>query len=287
MKLALGTAQFGLDYGVANRTGQVDGQAVREILALARASGIDVLDTAIAYGDSEAALGLAGVGGWRVVTKLPEMPTGEGPVEAWVRTQAEQSRTRLGIGQLDTVMLHRPGQLFGPSGAALLDGLRSLKSSGITKRIGVSIYAPDELPRLFDLEAFDVVQAPMSILDRRMVESGWADRLAGMGVELHARSVFLQGLLLLAPEARPAGFSRWNALWTLWSDWLNETGLTALEACLRYILSLDAVQRAVVGVDGPAQLGEIVAAAHGALPAPPDWPEIDAALINPSCWATL
>lgn len=288
MKLALGTAQFGLAYGIANRSGQVEGQAVREILALARRAGIDTLDTAIAYGESELALGRAGVSGWRVITKLPEIPADSGPVETWVQAQAERSRLRLGIDVLDTVMLHRPGELFGPDGVELLAGLQSLKSSGCAKRIGVSIYSPEELPRLLDLAPFDAVQAPLNILDRRMVESGWAARLAATGVEFHARSLFLQGLLLFSPEARPSKFDRWPAVWRAWADWLESTGLTPLEACLRYVLSQDAVRRAVVGVDDAAQLEEILAAGATPLPTLPTWPmTVEEALINPSCWASL
>ncbi|MGP1664729.1 MAG: aldo/keto reductase, partial [Rhodanobacter sp.] len=71
MKLALGTVQFGLPYGIANPGGQIGRDDAGQILALARESGIDTLDTAIAYGDSEACLGAVGTKGFRVITKLP------------------------------------------------------------------------------------------------------------------------------------------------------------------------------------------------------------------------
>ena len=75
-RLALGTVQFGLEYGVANQAGRVQLEDVRHILQEAAAQGVDTLDTAIAYGDSESTLGQAGAAGWRVVTKLPALPEG-------------------------------------------------------------------------------------------------------------------------------------------------------------------------------------------------------------------
>ena len=113
-------------------------------------------------------------------------------------------------------------------------------------------------------------------------------RLQRQGVELHVRSIFLQGLLLMPAARRPAKFGRWQALWTEWERWLGETGLMPLEACLRYTLSMKEVDKVVVGVDSAIQLGEILAVAVGSLPSLPDWPQtIDVDLLNPARWNQL
>lgn len=152
----------------------------------------------------------------------------------------------------------------------------------------MSVYAPDELERLFAEMRFDVVQAPLSILDRRLSDSGWAQRLQQQGVELHVRSIFLQGLLLMPIAQRPAKFGRWQALWTKWERWLAETGLTPLEACVRYALSVADVDKVVVGIDSASQLREILAVAGGSLTDLPDWPQtIDVDLLNPARWNQL
>lgn len=96
-RLALGTVQFGLAYGVANRVGQPSEDSAAAIVAAARRAGIDTLDTAIAYGDSERRLGEIGVDGWRVVTKLPPMPAGTSDVGEWVRRSVDGSLARLGV----------------------------------------------------------------------------------------------------------------------------------------------------------------------------------------------
>lgn len=287
-RLALGTVQFGLEYGIANESGRVNQDEASKILTESAKSGIDLLDTAIGYGDSERVLGQVGVAGWKVVSKLPTLPDECPDVASWVEAQVAGSLARLGVGSLYAVLLHRPDQLFDARGKQLLEALERLKAQGRAEKIGISIYAPDELDRLYDGMHLDLVQAPLNILDRRLVDSGWAQRLKGLGVELHARSVFLQGLLLMPASRRPTKFARWQHIWTEWDRWLTEVGLTPLQACLRYALSVEEVDKVVVGVDGVAQLREILAAATDSLTSAPNWPQnTDIDLLNPARWNQL
>jgi aryl-alcohol dehydrogenase-like predicted oxidoreductase len=288
MKLALGTVQFGLDYGIANRTGKITTESGKRILDLAATAGLDTLDTAIAYGESERTLGQIGVQDWSVVSKLPPIPPEVTEVAAWVRGQVKTSLARLGLNQMHALLLHRPEQLLGDHGRALIDVLEQIRAEGLVSSVGVSVYCPEELEPLFEVMHFDIVQAPLSILDQRMVASGWTRRLRSLGVELHTRSVFLQGLLLMPMAARPEKFARWAGLWKQWDGWLAASGLTALEACLRYALSIEEVDRVIVGVDGLVQLTEILSAADGPAAAWPRWDhDVDPRLINPSLWNHL
>jgi len=284
-RLALGTVQFGLTYGVANLAGRVLFKDVRYILQEAAAQGVDTLDTAIAYGESESTLGRVGVSDWKVVTKLSALPEGCGDIAGWVETQIEGSLSRLGVSHLHGVLLHRPDQLLGKYGKPLFEALQSAKARGITRKIGVSVYGPEELDQLAGAMSFDLVQAPLNILDRRLLEAGWVKRLKDQGAELHVRSAFLQGLLLMQVDKRPEQFGRWSSVWAEWARWLLETGLSPLQACLGYVMSVEEVDKVVVGVDSVAHLKEILAASHSALPSLPEWPQpIDADLINPSRW---
>lgn len=288
MKIALGTVQFGCSYGVANDSGRVSFKEAGDIMLNAAASGIDMLDTAIAYGESEQTLGRIGITSWHVVSKLPQMPVGIPDVGFWVETQVADSLRRLGVDELYAVLLHRPEQLFGESGKQLYEALVKIRDGGYTKKIGISVYSPAELERLFDAMSFDLVQAPLNILDRRLVESGWARLLNKKGVELHTRSVFLQGLLLMPASKRPAKFNRWQHVWNEWDRWLQEVSLSPLEACMRYALSIDEVARVVVGVDSVEHLREILAATGERPSNLPEWQcPIDLNLINPACWNEL
>lgn len=285
-RLALGTVQFGLNYGIANQTGQMGRNDCERILALATRAGIDVLDTAISYGDSEERLGEVGVATFRVVTKLPQLPEATFDVESWVRGQLTGSLGRLKLARVYALLLHRPADLLGPKGAALLDALRQAKGDGLVEKVGVSIYAPHELSALLELHPFDLVQAPLSLVDRRLVESGWLDRLAAAGVEVHTRSVYLQGLLLLPLAEQQRRFPAWTELWRNWHSWLRGAGGSAVAHCLAWPLAHPGVTRVIVGADTPGHLQAAIDAAVSA-PRAVEWPPVacdDEDLVDPSRW---
>lgn len=117
--------------------------------------------------------------------------------------QVEASGSRLGAAQLYALLLHRSADATAACGAEMLRALTDLKSAGLVRKIGASVYAPTELERLVQLMPLDIVQAPYNILDRRLDESGWLERLHRIGTEIHVRSAFLQGLLLMEAAQLP------------------------------------------------------------------------------------
>ena len=283
MKLALGTAQFGMTYGIANRTGQVSETEVGKMLRLAGDNGIDTLDTAVSYGGCEAILGRANVERFNVVTKLPSLPCGCSDVGGWVREQVAGSLARLQIKSIYGLLLHCPNDLLGQAGKELYTALQSLKETGEVQKLGISIYSPDELEPLAKAFPIDLVQAPFNLVDRRLQISGWLSRLKEMGVEVHARSPFLQGLLLMAEV--PASFACWSHIWDKWLIWRGECQISPVRASLAFPLGFQEIDRVVVGADGELQLREIRAAVSGPLPDNlPDLSSDDANLVNPSLW---
>lgn len=284
-RLALGTVQFGLRYGIANQAGQVNRDDAAAILNHAWANHLDTLDTAIAYGESEQRLGEIGVEQWRVVSKLPALPLDCADVAKWVRESVHGSLSRLAIPRLHGLLLHRSQELLGAHGTEIYRALVVLRGEGKIGKIGVSIYDPEELDALGPRFQLDLVQAPFNVIDRRLAASGWLARLHQAGTEVHTRSAFLQGLLLMEPGRRPAAFSRWQPLWQHWHGWLHEQSMPALQACLGFVLAHAAIERVVVGVDSIEQLKEILtsAAAPAAVP-PAALMSLDPDLINPSRW---
>jgi len=288
-RLALGTVQFGLDYGVANEAGQVAFEEVHHVMDLAKANEIDVLDTAIAYGTSEEVLGKVGVDGFRVVTKLPPLAENQNNVAQWVTEQVRESQARLGQKKLYGLLLHRSEDLSASQSGQLIQALADFKDVGIVQKIGVSIYSPDELEMVCKKIKIDLVQAPLNVVDRRMETSGWLDRLKSDGVEIHTRSVFLQGLLLTERSKIPMQFSRWSNIWNIWQENLRELGVSPLEACLSYPLSLDQVDQVIVGVDSAKHLQDIISAASSVdhVPDTSFMLSNDTNLINPYNWNYL
>ncbi len=256
----MGTVQFGLPYGVANQHGQVSAQEGVRILDLAARSGIDTLDTAAAYGQSEHRLGEIGVSQWKVISKLPALPESCHDAEEWVHATLARSLQLLGVPKLEGLLLHRPADLAGTQGAHIARAMLHAKALGLVNKLGVSVYSPQDLQDVQERLPLDLVQSPFSILDTRLRDSGWMERLVNSGTEVHARSVFLQGLLLLPPHARPAKFARWHDVWRAWDSYLMQTQQTPLRACLSFAAGTPEIARVVVGVDTAAQLADCVAA---------------------------
>jgi aryl-alcohol dehydrogenase-like predicted oxidoreductase len=284
-RLAIGTVQFGLRYGVANSAGQVTTAAAAEILETAFAAGIDLLDTAVAYGSSEACLGAIGVSRWRVITKLPSLPQGTTNVATWARAEVRGSLERLRLERVDGLLLHRPADLLGPLGSQYRRVLHDLKSEGYIGAAGVSIYDPSELDALWPSWRPDIVQAPYNVLDRRLGSSGWLEKLTAQGVRVHVRSVFLQGLLLMGADSRPEWFSRWSGLLDRWLTWCVANDCSPLAAALAFAQGHPGVECCVVGVDSVAQLRDIFAAnATECPPVPGELVSEDRDLIEPGRW---
>jgi aryl-alcohol dehydrogenase-like predicted oxidoreductase len=287
-RIVLGTVQFGLPYGIANQHGQVSRAEATAMLEAAAAGGVDMLDTAIAYGDSETCLGEVGTQGFNLVTKLPAVPESCADVGGWVRQQVANSMTRLKVGAIYGLLLHQPAQLMGRHGKQLYHSLCTLKEDGLVGRVGISIYSPKELELLTPNFRFDLVQAPLNLVDRRLHLTGWLKKLKDQCIEIHVRSAFLQGLLLIPPANIPAKFSAWSGIWRMWRDWLESHPVSAVETCLAYLNSFPEIDRIVVGADTTAQLKEILSVSR----TPPfaEFPNLNCDaedLINPARWPHL
>ena len=285
MRLALGTAQFGMDYGITNTRGQVPRSEAGAMLRLAKSRGIDTLDTAIAYGESESCLGESGVDGFKIITKLSALPEECGDVGDWVQNQLSGSFSRLRVNSIYGLLLHRPMQLLEKHGKDLFLALQNLKNSGQVQKIGISIYSPDELESINVKFAVDLIQAPFNLLDRRLQTSGWLSRLKDAGVEIHTRSPFLQGVLLMSQSEQMQKFAPWAALWDQWHRWLTGNQISAIHACLAFPLGFPEIDRVVVGAVSVGQLKELVTAAG--TPVTEELPDLhctDEHLISPSQW---
>ena len=288
MKLGLGTVQFGQSYGIANKVGQVNREDVKDILDYAYLSGIDTLDTAISYGESEKVLGDVGVKDWKVISKLPSIPKDCSNIDVWISNQVDLSLKRLEIRFLDGLLLHKPSQLLTPNGKRIWNSLLKLREENKIKKIGFSIYMSEELDILMRDFQPCIVQAPYNIIDRRLADLGWLEKMYQSGIEIHIRSIFLQGLLLFNKKDRPIFFNKWSPVWEKWHKWLAELDLTALEASLSFALDDERIAKVIVGVDGISHLQEILSSLNTPVSDfPEELCEQDPDLIDPTHWDCL
>ena len=293
-RIGLGTVQFGMNYGVSNRGGRPSESEVAAILARAIARGVGYLDTAPAYGDAEALLGrlLPEGHGLRIVTKTP--PVADTIVERrhclqWLQS-FERSLERLRTDSLYGLLVHQAADLGKPGWEHLVEALHALKSRGMVGRIGVSVYDEQQLDLAESRFRVELVQLPLNALDRRPIVSGLLDRLKARGSEIHARSVFLQGLLLMPPSGLPEYFAPVRtALARLHDEW-GQRGLSPLAACLAFVLRQPEVDAAVIGVNSLAEFDEIADVVARYAEVGDDFaglPEIPPQYLDPSRWPAL
>ena len=286
--IAIGTANFGMQYGIANSRGKLSKNSVAEILGLAKSLGVTCLDTANAYGESQKVLGEFGVRDWRVVSKISSVPQNCEDIHSFVCTQIELILSSLRLSNFETVLVHNSEDLTGEIGDEVYEALNAAKSRGQVEKIGVSIYDPSDLESITSRFQVDVIQAPINVFDNRLQDSGWLDRLVSMGVEVHSRSVFLQGVLLSAIAQNNDFFKPWKTTFERWNRFTESSGTSALMNCIKHVNSFDKVTFAVVGVDSARNLSEVFDAfSEQPKRIDEDYFSVDSQLINPACWSIV
>ncbi len=256
IELALGTAQFGMKYGISGRDGPVSEKEVRDILARAWALGIRTIDTASVYGDIEERINALTDGySFQVVSKIPALPSkiSRDEVEDYVSESINKMRSSLGSG-LSTVLFHNSDNLLSEKGdIAWQAAVKSTHNTPI--KLGASCYSPHDMALLRARYPMDAVQLPGNAFDQRL-------QLAVVPghIELHLRSVFLQGVLLLSSKEASVKLPRAMTYLSAWRDWCRERDLTPLQAALGLAKGLPHVRYCVVGVDALSQLEEIAEA---------------------------
>ena len=259
-KLGLGTVQWGMRYGLANHNGVTSPEAVTAILNEAKHHGISALDTASLYGESESVLGQNSLMGFRVITKTPSFSTDQiSEIDAnKLITVFMRSLNLLNCEKIYGLMIHHAENLLVTGGEKLLWAMMTLKDRGLVEKIGVSVYDGMQVDAVLDKFTPDLIQLPFSVLDQRLLLSGHLQHLKNNGVEIHARSVFLQGLLLIPLDKIPKYFDPIRPLLTHVHKSAEEQGLTVNQAVLSFVKNNPYIDTVLVGVDNLIQLRSCV-----------------------------
>lgn len=265
-RLGLGTVQWGTDYGIANHTGMANGDTVAGILRFAMAAGVNTLDTAAAYGTAEDVLGTQGAPGlgFEIITKTIQL----GGLEACAAMAAQRVRERfllslekLGAPSVYGLLVHHAADLLAPGGELVWEVLSDLRRDGLVRKIGCSLYHPAELMQLLQRHDLDLVQIPFNVYDQRFLRSGALEAAKARNVEIHARSAFLQGLLLMPEAGLPAHFDGIRAHHGRFHQECRAVGISPLQAALGFVIRCPWVDKAIVGCESIEQCQEILAAA--------------------------
>lgn len=282
-RIVLGGAQLGLPYGILNGGETLSREEVARILDTAVDHGIDSIDTAIAYGQSESIIGETSQNRFKIISKLPPLPVGISDVSEWVHSQVQGSLSRLKCTSLEALLLHRPQDLTGAQGAELYAAIGSLMAEKMIHRFGVSIYSPDDLEGIIDTFDIQVVQAPLNVFDRRIL--GVTDHLSALNIEVHVRSVFLQGVLIASPKDRPQRFEPWSEHFALFDEWVRSSGVSAMACCLGFALQQPGIAKLVIGTTSAKSLDEIMnSIPNSVLEVPAHLQSSVEQLIDPRVW---
>ncbi len=291
--LALGTVQFGLPYGVANRAGQPSYEIARDILSCAIERGVTCLDTATGYGESESVLGraLAELGAAErvtIVTKVAPLADDLSPAraDALVEESVRNSLRHLRLERLPFCLFHREKDF------RYADSLLKLRARGLVERIGCSTTTPFATRKIIGSGLAEAVQFPASVLDRRFTGAEVAGAARARGMTVFARSVYLQGLVLLSDAATPENLHGVIPARRQFAELALEAGIPLAELALRYVLGLGDLTSILVGVESVDQMRENLALfAKG--PLPPDLMQavvatassLSDAILDPWRWA--
>lgn len=290
--LCLGTAQFGLPYGITNTTGTVPEKEVSEILKQAQLAGISLLDTAQAYGDAESVLGrnLPAGHSFQLISKLSPQPQRNFTREDLLKWQhsLQNSLIHLGVTSIDAILLHSTDDLRKPGSEYLVNWLHELRESGVVQRLGVSIYEADDLKGIPN-DLLDIVQLPLSIYDQRLLNDGTIDHLKSQGCAVHARSIYLQGLLLTESKNWPAWISPEirNHHMSL-EKFAYDRDIDLLSCVLGFALDQEAIEAIVVGLCSCLELQQLIKSCKAGSPfTNKEWTSWSLScdnFLDPRCW---
>ncbi len=248
-KIAIGTAQFGLNYGVANKKGQLKISEIKKILKYARSVGVDTIDTAQVYGNCEERLGKIGVKNFKLIIKLPVTKPGSN-IEKWVNESFNLSLKKLKVKSAYGLLVHNTSYLLNNSvGPKLYKALLKLKEMKKIHKIGASIYSIQELNKIIKKYKMGIILAPLNIFDQRMLKKNYLNSLKNKKIEIYTRSAFLQGLLMMNKKQRPEKFNKWEKLFNKWDNFRAKMKKSASEICLNFIFLNKEIDKTIIGID--------------------------------------
>jgi aryl-alcohol dehydrogenase-like predicted oxidoreductase len=254
-KIILGTAQFSGSYGILNEA--KENIRVNKILNIAEKGNIKFLDTAYNYGKSQSLIGKYGAEKFKIISKIPNLDNNSNTID-FIRKSLDEIFNDLKIKKIDTILFHDSNQLLSKKGEELFEALNRYKDNKLIKKIGASIYNDIDSEKLLNHFDLDVIQAPFNLFDNENLKNGFLSKIKSRNIEFHARSIFLQGVLLSKVQDIPQKLCSLFPNLEILDEFCIENKITRLEACLNYVNSVNEIDYMVVGVDNEVQLNSIL-----------------------------
>jgi len=256
MKLVLGTATLGMNYGLFSYK-KINRREFKKIEKLVLESKIKLIDTASSYGSSEKIIGNSKLKKLNIITKIKLPKNNNIHIRNWVKTNLMNSLNKLRIKKIYGVMVHDYKDLMGKRGKEYLLSLQEFKKKKIINKIGISVYDPKEIKKILKFWIPDLVQIPLNPLDNRILDPGLMNILKKFRIKIYARSIFLQGLLVNDHSSFKIG-KNYKLLLDKFKSWCFANNVTNLESCVQFVKQLKKIDYMVVGFNSYAHLKEII-----------------------------
>ena len=248
-KICIGSANFGMEYGL-NKKSPLLKKDIKEIFEFLKKENTIYIDTAANYKNSEIIIGKYSTKKFKIITKIKKIPKGVNDLEKWLKNEIYTSCKKLRVNKIYGLLVHDTQDLKNKKKAKkIYKTFDILKKSKIIEKIGLSIYNPNELDLYLKNYNFEIVQAPLNIFDRRIINSGWLKKINEKGIEFFARSIFLQGLLIKDINKIDKFFSPYKKKFEKFETWTQKLNISKVEACIRFVNSYREVDKVIVGIN--------------------------------------
>lgn len=248
-KICIGSANFGMEYGLDKKSPLLK-KDIKEIFEFLKKENTIYIDTAANYKNSEIIIGKYSTKKFKIITKIKKIPKGVNDLEKWLKNEIYISCKKLRVNKIYGLLVHDTQDLKNKKKAKkIYKTFDILKKSKIIEKIGLSIYNPNELDLYLKNYNFEIVQAPLNIFDRRIINSGWLKKINEKGIEFFARSIFLQGLLIKDINKIDKFFSPYKKKFEKFEIWTQKLNISKVEACIRFVNSYREVDKVIVGIN--------------------------------------
>lgn len=252
--IVIGTANFSMEYGLKNQKKKLSIKKKEKIIKFLKKNKLTFFDTSQEYADCENYLGNCNLKK-NIITKVlfkKKIITKE-----YVKCLVDSSLKKLKEKKLYALLFHNPKDLAGERGKKIFKLLKAEKKLGKIKKIGISINKPGDIKIFHNKYPIDLIQIPINVFDQRLIESGILKKLKKNNIEIHARSIFLQGSLLMKINNLPSYFNKFKKHFIKWEKFIKDNNLKKIEACINFIKQFN-IDKIVIGIDNKNQLDQIM-----------------------------
>ena len=260
--IGIGSAQFGLNYGI-NSSKKISPLEIRKIFDYLHTNKKNCyIDTAPAYGNAEFLIGknLKKKNRFRIITKAISSNSEEIDQEFIKKLNHSflLSLKRLRQKKIYSIIVHNVNDLFKKNSSLLYKHLLILKKKKLVKKIGISVYNKKDIKKILLKYKFDIIQLPCNIFDQRLINDGTLDELKKKNIELHARSIFLQGMLFKKKSKIQKNFTLLKKKIDLFNYRINLAKITSQEAAIGFVANLKKFETLIIGFDNFKQFRDTI-----------------------------